>query len=183
MVVILCSEQIENLSGQRPTAPILIIQQREPLRSLLQSPNRSHLQGLEHTRIHLALHLKHLSDHLSVTGHHSDTPPCHIVSLAQGVKFQTAFLCARLCEDGQRVVIENETIWIIVAYQDVMPEGEVYKFRIQLLSCRRSGGHVRVIGPHDLDAAQIHLLQSLEIRLPSVLRLKVIRNHLRLNKF
>ena len=57
LMIVLGSDQIEDRTGQNPSAPILRIQLLKPLRSLGQRLDRRKLKRLEHARIHLALDL------------------------------------------------------------------------------------------------------------------------------
>ena len=50
---------------------------------------------------------------------------------------------------------------------------------VQLRRRLGTGRHARIVGPHELDLAQVHRLERLEIRLPSVFRREVIVDDLR----
>ena len=64
-----------------------------------------------------------------------------------------------------------------------MSSAEIHQSGIQVLRRRSACRHVRIVGPHDLDSAQVHLLQSIEIRLPAVFFAEVICHNLRLDQF
>ena len=57
IMIVLGSDQIEDLTGQNSPAPIFRIQILKPLRPLGQRLDRRKLKRLEHARIHLALYL------------------------------------------------------------------------------------------------------------------------------
>ena len=96
------------------------------------------------------------------------------MSLAERIQFETAFLCTGLCQYGQRPVVKDETVWVVIAYHDSMPASEIDQSRIQIFGCRSTGRHVRIVCPHYLHSIQVHVLQGFKIRLPAVLRLEVI---------
>ena len=175
-MVIFRTYDVENPACEDPASPVLLIQGPEPFRPLGQCGHGSHLERLEHTRIHLALHFQYLRYDLSIGCHHADTPSGHIVGLAERIQFQTALFRSGYRQDGKRPVIQDETVRIVIADQDTVPAAEIRQFPIQLHGSRSSCRHVRIIRPHDLHSGQIHLLQRIEIRLPSVAGLQVIRN-------
>ena len=57
-----------------------------------------------------------------------------------------------------------------------------HQVRIKLICCRSTCRHIRIIGPHYLHPAQIHLFKSLKIRSPSVILSKTICEYLCLNQ-
>ena len=104
------------------------------------------------------------------------------MSLAERIQLKTTFLRSRLSQYRQRVIIQYETVRIVIAYQYPMSAAEIHKLRVEFLGSRSPGRHVRIIRPHYLHPAQIHPLQSLEIRPPTVLLAKIICHDLSLHK-
>ena len=49
-----------------------------------------------------------------------------------------------------------------------MPAGKVYQVFIGRTAGIAASGHIRIIGPHQTDTAQIHFLQCFKVRLPAV---------------
>ena len=150
-MVILSPQHIKDLPGQHPSARIFSIKLRKPLRPLGQRLDRRHLKRLEHSRIHLALHLQDLRNDLRLCRNQTDSPSRHVMSLAQGIQLKAALLRTRLGKNRQRPVVQNETVWIVITYKYAMPAAEIHQLRIEILRSRRTCRHVRIIRPHDLD--------------------------------
>ena len=104
------------------------------------------------------------------------------MSLAERIQLQTAFLCFRLRQYRYRIVIQDETVWIVIADQYPVLSSELHQLCIKLSRRRSACRHIRIIGPHDLDSAQVHLLQCFKVRLPSVLFLQIISEDFSLNQ-
>ena len=175
-MVIFRTYDVENPACEDPASPVLLIQGPEPFRPLGQCGHCSHLERLEHARIHLALHFQYLRNDFSVRRHHADTPAGHVVRLAERIQLQTAVLRSRHGQDGKRMIVQDETVRVVIAYQYAVPAAEIHQFPIQFHGSGSSRRHVRIIRPHDLHSGQIHLLERIEIRLPSVAGLQIIRN-------
>ena len=88
-------------------------------------------------------------------------------------------LWALLRELSSRQHSSAEGIWIVVDYEYPVPPSEIHDPFIELGSRLGPGRHVRVIGPHDLHPIQVHVLELVEIRMPAVLPLQVVRDELR----
>ena len=125
VVIVFCADQIKDFTGQFSSATIFLIKFCKPFRPLFQCLDCSQLKRLEHSRIHLALHLKDLRNNICGTSYHSDAPSCHIVRLAERVHFQTALLCTRTGQDRKRLIVQYEAIRIVITYHYAMSESEI----------------------------------------------------------
>ena len=181
-LVICNSKYIKDFPSKNPSATIFIIQFTEPLWSPGQSLHSRQLQRLEHTGIHLALYFQNLRNHFCISSYHTDSPSRHIMSLTQGIKLQTALHRSRLSQNRDRTIIKNEAVRIVITYQYPVPTTEIHELSIKFFRCRSAGGHIGIVCPHYLHPLQIHLLQCLEIRPPSIALAKIIGQYLRFHK-
>ena len=54
------------------------------------------------------------------------TPSWHVVALAHRVEFDATFLRSRHIEDAQRLLVQDEAIWIVVHDDDVLSTGKIH---------------------------------------------------------
>ena len=100
------------------------------------------------------------------------------MALGQGVHLHAHLAGAGNGEDGLGL-IEHEAVRVVVDKEDAVLAGEGYQLLEHIPACRCSGGHVGIVGPHELDPAEVHGLQLVEVRVPAVLFQKVVLHHLR----
>ena len=136
------------------------------------------LHGAVHTAIDIALYLEYPADEGGVGGYHADAPSGHVVALAHGVELDAALLGSLHGEDAQGMVVEDEAVGIVVDDDDTLAAGKVDQALIQLGRGIGTGGHVGIVGPHELHTAEVHTLQLLEVGHPSILLLEVVVHHL-----
>lgn len=60
-----------------------------------------------------------------VGGKHTYTPARHVVALTHGVELDTAFFGSRNIEDTDRLMVQNEAVWVVVYNDDVVAAGKV----------------------------------------------------------
>ena len=96
------------------------------------------------------------------------------MGLAEGIQLEAAVLRSRLGQDRERAVVKDEAVGIVITYEDAVPAAEVHESGIEFLGSCGACRHVRVVGPHDLDSAEVHLLERFEIRPPSVFLAEIV---------
>ena len=138
----------------------------------------SQLNASEASVVDVALHLQNPRDEGLVARNHRHTPARHVVALAQRIEFDAAVLGTRHLHDAHRVFVEDERIWIVVHHHDVVFLGEGYQLFVGLSLRHSACRHVRIVGPHQLHVAQVHLLQGVEVGLPSVVLTQVVVGNL-----
>ena len=74
------------------------------------------------------------------------------------------------------MLVEDEAVGIVVADDNAVTMSEIDQFPVELHARIGAGRHIGIIGPHQLDARQVHLLQGLEIGLPAESLFQLIRN-------
>ena len=82
------------------------------------------------------------------------------------LEFDAAVLGARHLHDAQRTLVEDEAVGIVVDDDEVVPACEVHEPPVEFGGGIGARRHVGIVGPHDFHAAQVHLLQCVEVRLP-----------------
>ena len=96
------------------------------------------------------------------------------MGLGKGIHFQTSFHSARDGQDGQRLVVADKAVGVVVHDENAVTAAEIHQALIQLRGGLGSGGHTGIVGPHQFDAFQIHLFQSVEVRIPAVFFQQVV---------
>ena len=76
------------------------------------------------------------------------------------------------------MLVEDEAVRIVVADQDAMSATEIHDALIQRWCGVAAGRHVGIVGPHHLHAAQIHLLQGIEVGLPTFVLQQIVVDQL-----
>lgn len=66
------------------------------------------------------------------------------------------------------VFVEDEGVGVVVDDDDVVAAGEVNNLFVELACGSSSCGHVGVVCPHELDSAEVHGFELVEVGLPSV---------------
>ena len=139
----------------------------------------SQLQGTEGARIYIALHLQYPRHELCVGGQHAHTPSGHIVAFGHRVELYAAFLGTWYLQDAEFLsLVEDEAIGVVIHHHDIVVACKLHQMLIGLLLCWSSCGHIRIVGPHQLHSAEVHLFQCFKVGLPSVLWQQVIVDHL-----
>ena len=105
---------------------------------------------------------------LRIGGEHSHTPAGHVVALAHRVELDAAFFGSGHIKNTQWFLVQDKAVWVVVYNHNIMAACKVYQLFIQFHRGVRSGRHIGIVGPHNLDAAQVHLLQFIKIGLPMV---------------
>ena len=100
------------------------------------------------------------------------------MALAQGIELDAAVLSSRHLHDAHRVLVEDERIWVVVYHHDVVLLGECHQLFVGFALCHTACRHVRIVGPHQFYVAQVHLFQSVEIGLPSVILSQIVVGNL-----
>ena len=76
------------------------------------------------------------------------------------------------------LLAQNHAIWIVVHYHDIMILGKLHQSLIcgalGTTSCR----HIGIVGPHQFYFREIHLLQLIEVGLPTVVLTQIIIHNL-----
>ena len=62
-----------------------------------------------------------------------------------------------------------------------MTAGKIHKPRIKFRSSLSTCRHAGIVGPHHLDAGEIHCLKGIEVRIPAVLFKQIVLENFRLN--
>ena len=75
----------------------------------------------------------------------------------------------------------DKAVRIVVHQEDAVATGKVNQLGIKLRSSLSAGGHARIVGPHHLDAGEIHCLKGIEVRIPAVLFKQIVLENFRLN--
>ena len=138
----------------------------------------SELDSAEASVVDVALHLQDPGDKLLVARNHSHTPSRHIVALAERIEFDAAVLGARHLHDAQRMLVEDERIRVVIHHHDVVILGKLHESLVGFHLCHSTGRHVRIVGPHQLHVAEVHLLQRLEVWLPFIVLAQVVIGNL-----
>ena len=160
------------------TVPIVYIVAFVPGRIRFKCFGSCQLHGTEHSAVDVAFHFQNPLYKLCVRSQHADTPSRHIVTFTHGVEFYTAFFGTRHTQDTDRLIVQDKAVRIVVHNHDVLAAGKLHQAFVQFRSSVGTGRHVRIVGPHQFHAAQIHLFQFIEVRHPSVFLFQVIVHHL-----
>ena len=146
---------------------------------ILEGLSRSELDTTERTAIDIALDLHDPLDKLGVGETHTHTPTWHVVGFRHRVELDTAVLRTRYLKDTQMLLTQDEAVGIIVDYHDAMRLGKLHQTLIGLTTGTTSCRHVGIVGPHELHLREIHLLQFVEVGLPTVVLTQIIVHDLR----
>ena len=73
---------------------------------------------------------------------------------------------------------ENERVRIVVNNDDAVLLGKRHQTLVGLATGTATCRHVGIVGPHQLDAREVHLLQLIEVGLPAVVLAQVIVHNL-----
>ena len=122
-----------------------------PLIGVVQRLGSSQLQGAEHTAVHVALHLQNPLDKLRVGRDPTHTPAGHILTLAHTVEFYAALLGAWYLQQADGMLVQNQTVGIVVHHYDVVSAGKVNQFLEKLKRGVSTCGHIGIVGPHQTD--------------------------------
>ena len=96
------------------------------------------------------------------------------MGLAEGIELQAAVHRPLRGKDGERLVIENEAVWVIIDNQYVMLQSEIHEPLVQLRCGTAPGRHIGIVGPHYLHPFEVHSFQGFEVRMPAIVLLQVV---------
>ena len=170
---------MHDFTGKPAAVAVVAVVAVVPLLSGFEGGGGGELHGAEHAAVDVALHLQHPLHEVGVRGKHADAPTGHIVALAHGVELDAALFGSRYAEDAEGMFVQDEAVRVVVDDDDAFAAGEVHQLPVQPGGGVGSGGHIGVVGPHQLHAAQVHLLQFVEVGHPAVLLLQVVVHHFR----
>ena len=97
--------------------------------------------------------------------------------LRHRIELDTAVLRTRHLEDAQTFFAQDEGIGIIVHHHDAMILGKLHQTLIGLTLGTTTRRHVGIVGPHEFHLREIHLLQFLEVRLPTIVLTQIVVQH------
>ena len=75
----------------------------------------------------------------------------------------------------------DKAVRIVVHQEDAVTAGKIHKPRIKFRSSLSTCRHAGIVGPHHLDAGEIHCLKGIEVRIPAVLFKQIVLENFRLN--
>ena len=154
-----------------------------PLLAVAVGFGRCQLYAAESSAVDVALDFQYPLDELGVRGAQAHTPARHVVALRHRVELNAAVLGAGHLQERQRMVVQDEGVGVVVHHDDAMVLCEPHQALVGLHACCAAGGHVGIVGPHQLDAAQVHLLQRVEVGLPAVVLHQVVVHDLGTENF
>lgn len=73
---------------------------------------------------------------------------------------------------------KNKTIRVIVDHNYVMIHSELHQALVGLTMCPSASRHIWIVGPHELHSCEVHILQFVKVRLPSVVLTQVVVHNL-----
>ena len=100
------------------------------------------------------------------------------MALRHRVELYAALLCPWHLQQRYRTLVEYERVRVVVDHHYVVATREIDQSLVGLHACIASCGHVWIVGPHQLDVREVHLLQLLKVGLPTVVFLQVVVDHL-----
>ena len=128
----------------------------------------------ERTAVDVALDFEYPRNESGIGDTHTHTPTRHVVALGHRIELYAAIFGIGNLHQREALFGENERIGIVVDDNDVVFLCKRHQTLISLTTCTPSGGHVGIVGPHEFHTAQVHLLQLIEIGLPSIILPQVV---------
>ena len=172
---IVCTSQcMHDFPCQMAAVAVVLVISVVPFLFGFQGVGGCQLHGAEHAAVDVALHFQYPLHKVGVACQHTDTPARHIVALAHGVELDATLFGARHTEDAEGVVVQDEAVRVIVYNHDVLAACKVHQLCIKFRGGVSSGRHVRIVGPHQLYAAHVHLFQFVEVGHPAVFLFQVV---------
>ena len=105
------------------------------------------------------------------------------MTLRHRVELDAAVLGSGHLKDAEMLLTQNETVGVVVDHYDIVVLGKAHQPLVGLAACPSTRRHIGIVGPHQLHARQVHALQLLKIRLPTVILAQVVVDNLRTEDF
>ena len=176
ILVVGTTQHIHNLLG--PLAATLVVIDVElampSLVVVIQRLGSSQLNTTEGTTLNVTLHLQYPLDKLWVRQAHTYTPTGHVMTLRHRVELNTAVLGAWHLHNAHVLLAQDKRVRVIVHHHNVVILGKLHQSLVGFHTGTSACRHIGIVGPHQLHLREIHLLQLVEIRLPTVVLTQIV---------
>ena len=179
LLIVGASQHIHNLFGiLTATAIGLDVCLTMPLVAVVVSLGSCQLDATEGATLDIRLYLQNPRDKLGIGGTETDTPTWHIVRFRHGIELDATIFGSWDLQDGEMLLVENEGIRIVVDHDQIVVHSEAHQSLVGLTTGIAARRHIGIVGPHEFDTREVHLLQLVEIGLPTVVFTEVIIHNL-----